>query len=95
VRPCIQAYRLINDFASTEDTLLEGALPVVLLVFQVVPDLSSEMLGEEGGGSSWELRHTGKLERVKQVVTYFSEAFGFLSANDLAISSECAVFNYE
>lgn len=93
MRSCIQTYRLINDFASTEDALLEGAAPVVFLVFQFIPDLSSEMLGKERGGSSRELRHTGKFERVKQVVAYFGKASGFLDADDLAVSSESAVFN--
>lgn len=43
----VDADGTVDNFAPTEDTLFEGAVPVVFLVFELVPDLRREMLRKE------------------------------------------------
>lgn len=65
VRASVDTDGTVNNFAATEDALLEGTVPVIFLVLELVPDLSREMLGQERSCACRELWHTCKLKRIE------------------------------
>jgi hypothetical protein len=80
VTSCINTNSRIKVFASRENGVLEWETMCVLFINEVIEKISSQVLAEERGCTSWEQWESGNLIRALQVASNLD-----VSADELLI----------